>query len=357
MEDNSSEVEQLVAQSKKLRDSSKRKNHLQNILSELTVCKNVATLSTRLKTFSTKILSVSCQVVPSSNIPLHFANQTLIITVKNVSDSLIFNSDHWQFCVGVDSSQSTWNLETSLEPGQIDKFCCPLKSNSCNLPQHKISVALKFAIQFESKTYTRHFPIQECIVDALHFLDPGRSLGEGGTVDVNFSEERSFIDILSDNEPDVSFPTITKFIFNLDSSLKERFVKEILLRDSLHRGFSECLSKLDSAQEIFVYYVGQQIEVKISDSSEMISVSCLNPSVLCAVKAAILRRLICVEGIMVDGLSDSKLEKLHSIKLKLSSFESECDPESVDVSDLMEFYLELREVSESIRFSMAYVVE
>ncbi len=326
-------------------------------MSVLTVCKNVAALSTRLKMFSTNILSVACQVVPSSNLPLQFANQTLIITVQNVSKHLVFNSDHWQFCVGVDCSQSTWNLETSLEPGQIDKFCCPLKANTFNLPHHKISVALKFTIQFESKTYTRHFPIQECIVDALHFLDPGRSLGESGTVNFYFSRERSFVHLLSDNESDVSFPTITKFIFNLDASLKERFVKEILLCDSLHRGFSQCLPELVCTAEVSVYYIGNKIEIKISDNSEMISVSCLNPSVLCAVKAAILRRLICIEGIMVDGLSDSKLEKVHSIKLKLNSFESECNPELVDASDLMQFYLELREVSESIRFSMAHVVE
>lgn len=352
-----SEVEQLVAQSKKLRDVSRKRNYLQNMLSELTVCKNVAALSTRLKKFSTNILSVACQVVPSSNLPLQFANQTLIIAIKNASDNLIFNSDHWQFCVGIDSAQSTWNLETSLEPGQIDKFCCPLKTNAFNFPHHKVSVALKFTIQFESKTYTRHFPIQECIVDVLHFLDPGRSLGESGTVNFNCAEGRSFVDLLSDNESDISFPPITKFIFNIDASLKEIFVKEILLRDSLHRGFSESLPELNSTPEISVHYMGNKIEIKKSDNSELISVSCLNPSVLCAVKAAILRRFICVEGIMVDGLSDSNLEKVHSIKLKLSSFESECNPESVDVTNLFQFYLDLREVSESIRFSMAHVVE
>lgn len=350
MDNKSRDIENLITQSIQLREISKVKHNLEETLKELTVCSNVAVLTKKQKIFNEKVLEASCRVV-GSFMPSQDCCQTLVITIKNVSETLAFNCKYWQFCINLnDKTQSTWTLESSLAPGKEDKFCCPL---SKTLPIEKVKVSLKFVIQFESKTYTRSFVIRDFVIDMLYCLDPGAIFSECSE---NSLHGRENVNFFVKEQPGAIFPSITKFMIRVDNNLKEKLA-HILLRDSVHRGFSDSIDELSKSSEISVFFEGCKIEMSISSKSDLVAIKCVNPSVLCAVKASILRRLVTVEGIGVESLDDDNLEKIQRIKLKLASFDSDCDSDAISVDSLMELYLELRDISESIRYTAVHVVE
>ncbi|CAL8121778.1 unnamed protein product, partial [Orchesella dallaii] len=131
MEKSANEIEKLVAQSKELKESTCIKKGLEEQLSELTLCNNMAILSKKRSIFNSRVLNVSCKVI-CNPVATSQCTQTLIIVVQNVSEKLTFSNQHWQFCVALnnDRTQSVWNLEQHLKPGQSDKFCCPLNENN-----------------------------------------------------------------------------------------------------------------------------------------------------------------------------------------------------------------------------------
>lgn len=339
------DIESLLLEAKKQQDVCKRKQQLEKILASLTVCQNVSVCYKKLQSFSTNLLKVNCEVVSSMGYSEQRLLHTLIIRVENVSKDVVFSCEHWKFRIATNHNRthSTCSLENDLRPGQKEMFSFPLNRHFL---VEIVQISLEFVIQFEAKTYTRSFNLEDLIVDVLHCLDPGKGVYETATI----GNDVSLVESMLSSESTVKFPVITQFILKVNQTLKDIFLRNVLLCDSFHRGFMDLSDSTKDNLEMAVYFSGHKIDIVLK--KDFVAVKCGNPRLLCSMKAAIIRRFAKLDGITIDTMDDDKIEKLHAIRLKLTAFESG----SCDNADLIEYYLKFRDISESIVFSLTHVV-
>ncbi|XP_021955176.1 uncharacterized protein LOC110851631 isoform X2 [Folsomia candida] len=380
-------VQKLIAQSKTLTQANVKKCENERILKELTLFQNLSSFC-KVKNNSQsdskssnhildKVFKVTVSVFPS---PLRLdavrSNETMRLVVENVSKNFSFSPTHWQFVVDVNSNVSSWSLDSNFDPGTSQSFSSCFYTSATIAPV-ELRLRVVFTLNHQGRSFAKTLDIYRTAIDILHMLTPMRylrteMLDPSGALDplVPFNllnpstsnnkparNKTATPRLESADEEDEEIPAVTQFFFKLCPPLLKSFPRQILLKDAKPRwltmsseaDFTTLISATDPT--FAMYYLEDEILVSSKSSSGTVAFKCSNPKILCALKIAILTRLMKLDGIRIVCPSDVMCEKLYALKLRLEMVSRPELEEDVRVRDLVDFYLDLRDVSENVEFS------
>jgi len=336
----SPEWNELIEVSKKFSTANKVKLKYEEILNELTIFQNLIDFGKGVESkILTSLFTFTIQAVSDPDFDNSVIGENLLITVENISDIFTFNREYWYFSLDINrgSSASVWRFEKQFfKPGDKEKFIVKFTPNFGNSGSQEIKISLILSLLMDEKRFLRIFQGTRIFVDVLHLLSPGKRLPySGNTFDQSFLSGES-----SGSNP--NYPPIDKFHIKLKKSLRHKF-PTLFLNNSLHRGFGNW-SDLDNLKEFTVYFESEKIVVTLTEDLKWI-VQCSNPQLLFAIKVAIYKRLLHLQGLKIESPSQEHCEMLCKLKFKLESTNNR-----LENCDFHEIFLLLREVSEQIQF-------
>jgi hypothetical protein len=371
IDESNSFLQRLIAESRRLTEVNAKKCEAERVLKELTMFKNLSNVLSG-NEIKEKVLKVSTKVVPngiasygSSLAPAQ--HEVVTITVQNISDNFSFNPTYWQFVINMRNgdSVSAYSVEKQLEPGMCETFSCAFTTDS-NISPVQIKLNLIFSLKFRESLFVRTVHVSNIFIDILHLLSPGRtssSIMYDSTLSP--SESCSFSDLYSTSDKggkDKQLPAVTLFFFHFDSEMSKHFLENVILTESICRGFSSDVIKQlsgspDSSLKVFYQEEEITISSKPKGSGAIVSFKSANPKLLFALKVAVLRRLMCMKNVKVNSPDDDVCEKLYELKLRVEDLGRSDNVDDLKVTDLMDIYLELRDISEMIQFILVKDVE